>query len=490
VGIGGFIITGGTKHVLVRAIGPSLTHFGLLPSEVLADPLLELHGPTGFATVSNNNWKDTQRVAIQNTGLPPTLDLESAIDATLAPGAYTAVVRRNGNTQFGIALVEVYDLDQNSGKLANIATRAFCGTGPNIVIAGFMLGNNASDDNVIVRGLGPSLTAVGVPNVLANPTLELRNSDGTLQISNNDWQDSPSQAALITAAGLAPSNALESAIAAPLPPGLYTVLLAGLNNTTGNGIVEVYDLGAAGGPPAPSATPSVGPSASPSVGPSASPSVGPSASPTVGPSATPTVPPASPTPSPTTCTEDFDGVGAPALPAGWTTTLVMGDPPPWVTTTTTSDSAPNNAFVDDQDGISDKVLDSRNITVNSTTAVLSFRNNFSTEHDPPPTEVFWDGYVLEVSTDGGATYNDIIAAGGVFVSGPYTGEIDGTANNPLAGRMAWSGDSGGYINSVINLPASFNGQTIKLRFRMGSDEAVAAPGAHVDGLSITGASCP
>ena len=79
---------------------------------------------------------------------------------------------------------------------------------------------------------------------------------------------------------------------------------------------------------------------------------------------------------------------------------------------------------------------------------------------------------------------------GVCVTGRYTGEIDGTADNPLAGRQAWSGDSGGYINSVINLPASFNGQTIKLRFRMGTDEAVAAPGVHVDSLVITGASCP
>ena len=187
-------------------------------------------------------------------------------------------------------------------------------------------------------------------------------------------------------------------------------------------------------------------------------------------------------------------MAAPALPAGWVATLVTGDPPTWVTETSTSDSAPNNAFVNDQDGISDKTLDSRNITINSTTSQLSFRNWFSTEHDPPPAEVFWDGYVMEVSVGGGA-FQDIIDAGGTFVSGPYTGEIDGTANNPLAGRQAWCGISGGgtsavYINSVINLPASFNGQTLKLRFRMGSDEAVAAPGAHVDGLSITSASCP
>jgi hypothetical protein len=81
--------------------------------------------------------------------------------------------------------------------------------------------------------------------------------------------------------------------------------------------------------------------------------------------------------------------------------------------------------------------------------------------------------------------------GGTFVSGGYTGEIDGTANNPLAGRLAWSGNSGGYINTVINLGnAALNGQTIKIRLRMGTDEAAARPGVHFDTLSITGASCP
>jgi hypothetical protein len=553
----------------------------------------------------------------------------------------------------GVALVEVYDLNQSAGRLANISTRAFCGTGPNIVIAGFMLGSNASEDNVIVRGLGPSLAAVGVPSVLANPTLELRNSDGTLQLSNNDWQDSPSQAALITAAGLAPSNNLESAIAATLPPGLYTVLLAGLNNTTGNSLVEVYDLGGAsgtpasqavnlstrmrveigdrvgiggfiitgntpkhvllraigpsltrfgitdvladpvlelngpagfttvinnnwkdtqrvaiqntglpptddlesaidatlapgaytaivrgngpGGPPAPTPSPTSSPTLTPTVTPTPTPPgatpsptppgatpsptppgatpsptppgatpsptppgatpsptpPGATPSPTPpGATPSPTPPAATPTPSPSgPCTENFDGVAAPALPAGWVATLVTGDPPTWETSTTAPDSAPNDAFAPDQDGISDKSLDSRNITINSASSVLNFRNNFNTEHDPPPAEVFWDGYVLEVSVAGGA-FQDIIDAGGVFTAGPYTGEIDGTANNPLAGRMAWSGNSGGYIDTTINLPASFNGQTIRLRFRMGTDEAVAATGARVDGLFITSASCP
>jgi hypothetical protein len=183
-------------------------------------------------------------------------------------------------------------------------------------------------------------------------------------------------------------------------------------------------------------------------------------------------------------------VTPPALPTGWTAELALGDPPTWETTASTSDSAPNNAFVNDQDGESDKRLISRAITINSASSVLSFRNNYDTEYDPPPAEVFWDGYALDISTDNGGTWTDVIDAGGVFVSGAYTGEITGTANNPIAGRMAWCGDSNGYIDTAITLPASLNGQTIKLRFIMGTDEALAAPGAHVDGLQITNASCP
>jgi hypothetical protein len=242
VGIGGFIISGSVpKHVLIRAIGPSLAQFGV--TDVLADPVLELHGPGAFSTITNDNWRDTQQAAIQATGIPPTNDLESAIDATLTPGAYTAIVRGKNNTS-GVALIEVYDLNQGvASKLANLSTRAFVSTSNDIVIAGFILGNGSGDDRIVVRGLGPSLTAVGVPNVLANPTLELRDSNGVILIANGDWQDNPTQAAELIADGLAPTNNLESGIAATLPPGLYTALLAGLNNGTGIGLVEVYDLG-------------------------------------------------------------------------------------------------------------------------------------------------------------------------------------------------------------------------------------------------------
>jgi hypothetical protein len=244
VGIGGFIISGtASKHVLVRAIGPSLTQFGV--PNALPDPVLELHGPGGFGTITNNNWRDdpVQEPLILATGLAPSDNLESAIGAHLNPGAYTAVVRGNNNTT-GVALIEVYDLSQAvAAKLANISTRAFVSTGDDIVIAGFILGNQSGHDRIVVRGIGPSLIAFGVLDALANPTLELRDNNGALLIGNNDWQDNQAQASELIAAGLAPTNPLESGIAATLPPGLYTALLAGLNNRTGVGVVEIYDRG-------------------------------------------------------------------------------------------------------------------------------------------------------------------------------------------------------------------------------------------------------
>jgi hypothetical protein len=242
IGIGGFIVTGtAPKHVLLRAIGPSVTG---VPG-VLADPTLELHRPGGLPTITNDNWRDdpVQEAAIIATGIAPTNNLESAIDATLNPGAYTAVVRGKNNTA-GVALIEVYDLSQAVlAKLANISTRAFVGTGNDVVIAGFILGGNSGNDKVVIRALGPSLTGLGIPGALADPTLELRDSNGALIVGDNDWQDDPAQGAEISAAGLALSDPREAGIAATLPPGLYTALLAGRNNTTGVAVVEVYDRG-------------------------------------------------------------------------------------------------------------------------------------------------------------------------------------------------------------------------------------------------------
>jgi hypothetical protein len=246
VGIAGFIITGTTpKSVVVRGIGPTLLQSGI--TGALADPVLELHGPSGWGPLANDNWRDMQEQELLAAGLAPTNNLEPAIWAVLAPGAYTAVLR-SANGVPGTALVEVYDLNPGpDSKLANLSTRAFCDLNADIIIAGLMINNGGTADRVVVRGIGPSLPP-GVGNVLANPVLELRNNNGTLLVSNNDWQDNAVQAQQITGAGLAPTNSLECAVFAILPPGRYTALLSGNNNGTGNGLVEVYDLGPASAP--------------------------------------------------------------------------------------------------------------------------------------------------------------------------------------------------------------------------------------------------
>ena len=241
-GIGGFIITGNApKDLLFRGIGPSLTPLGV--TGALANPTLDLRGPDGTRILANNDWRETQEAEIQATGIPPTNDLEAAIVQTLNPGSYTIILRGMGLTT-GIGLVEIYDLDHVPvSKLANISTRAFVETGGGIVIAGFIVGGASGSDQMVLRGIGPSLTGLGISNALADPNLQLRDGNGALLMSNNNWQDDPAQAAALTNAGLAPSNQLESGIVAALSPGAYTALLSGTNNGVGVGLVEDYDLG-------------------------------------------------------------------------------------------------------------------------------------------------------------------------------------------------------------------------------------------------------
>jgi hypothetical protein len=161
-----------------------------------------------------------------------------------------------------------------------------------------------------------------------------------------------------------------------------------------------------------------------------------------------------------------------------------------VTSTAQPDTA-NNAFIIDTAVVSDKVLDRAGVVINSSAPVLSFRNNFNTEFSDG---TYFDGGVLEVASPNinGGAFTDVIdpLVGGSFVSGDYTGTIDTTAGSPIAGRDAWSGNSGGYIDSVINLGPNLNGQTVTFRWRMGTDEASAETGWRVDSLVITGASCP
>jgi hypothetical protein len=186
---------------------------------------------------------------IQNSGLAPSQAAESAIIATLQPGGYTAIVRGKNNT-IGIGLVESYDLDPTvDSKLANISTRGFVQTGANVMIGGLIV-QGSDPARVIVRAIGPSLTQFGLSGVLADPTLELHDGSGALIATNDNWQTTQiggiitaDQVSDIQNSGLAPSQAAESAIIATLQPGGYTAIVRGKNNTTGIGLVEVYQLG-------------------------------------------------------------------------------------------------------------------------------------------------------------------------------------------------------------------------------------------------------
>jgi YVTN family beta-propeller protein len=245
--IGGLIITGNApKKVAIRAIAPSLGQSGV--SGFLADPTLELHDSSGATIAINDNWQTTQiggvisssqTSEIQSRGLAPTQGAESVIIATLSPGNYTAIVRgRDGTT--GVAVVEAYDLDRTSdSKLANIATRGFVQTGTNVMIGGTIV-TGITSSKILVRAIGPSLTAAGISNPLTDPMLELRDASGALEGSNDDWRSSQESAIAMT--GLAPGNNAESAILISVPPGPHTAIVRGKNDGTGVGVVEIYQL--------------------------------------------------------------------------------------------------------------------------------------------------------------------------------------------------------------------------------------------------------
>ena len=240
--VGGFIINGtDSKRVIIRGIGPSLTNLGV-PGAV-NDPILRLFGPTGAPIGVNDNWQDTQQVEIEATGIAPTDSRESAIIATLQPAAYTATLAGINGTN-GVGLVEIYDLNSGvNAKLANISTRGFVQTADNVMIGGFALGGSSINPaKIVVRALGPSLTAAGINNALSNPTLQLFDNNGQSVAFNHNWQDDPSQATQLQTLNLAPTNPSESALVTMLPPGLYTAVVAGQGGGTGIGLIEVYAI--------------------------------------------------------------------------------------------------------------------------------------------------------------------------------------------------------------------------------------------------------
>ena len=237
--IAGFIIQGdANKRILMRGIGPSLATFGI--TDPLQDPTLELNAGGGDLVASNDNWPENSNAGeIMMSGLAPLNPNESALLLSVAPGSYTAVLRGKAAST-GIGLVEVYDLDADgAANVLNISTRGFVLTGENVMIGGLIITGDERSQ-LVLRGIGPSLSNFGVPDVLANPLLELYDGNGALIQANDDWRDT--QEVGLQNTGVSPTNNLESAILISVPPGNYTAVLKGADGGTGNGLVEIYKL--------------------------------------------------------------------------------------------------------------------------------------------------------------------------------------------------------------------------------------------------------
>ena len=246
--IEGFIVqgpAGSTKKIMVRAIGPSLPSFGL--ADRLANPTLEIHDASNATVAANDDWKTTQVgglitgdqfAEISASQLAPGNDLESAIIADLAPGSYTAVMRGLGNT-VGTGVVDAYDLSASTpARLANIATRGLIQAGDKLMIAGFIVQNKPV--HVVIRAIGPSLSAFGIANALPDTTLQLKDQNGVIVLENDNWQTDQQQD--LEATGLQPSNDLEAALVTTIQPGQYTAQVRGKNESSGIGVVQVYFL--------------------------------------------------------------------------------------------------------------------------------------------------------------------------------------------------------------------------------------------------------
>jgi len=240
--IGGFIVQGSQPaQLIVRCLAFTLASFGI--PNALADSVIELHDANNVIA-SNDDWfTSSDAETISSYHRDPPNSIESALLVTLNPGNYTAIVKSFSSAQqpatTGVALFEVYDLRRSGSRLGNVSTRGQVGTGDNILIGGLIVGGSTPKP-VVIRALGPTLTQFGVTGVLADPYLELRDGNGNLVEANDDWEQSP-EAAIITADGMAPPNAKESAIAQTLSPGNYTALVSGVGGTTGTALVEVYD---------------------------------------------------------------------------------------------------------------------------------------------------------------------------------------------------------------------------------------------------------
>jgi len=235
-------VSSGAKRLLTRAVGPGLVPLGIA-SGYFSDPRIALRNQTTGATVAqNDNWSADLAPTFSSLGafgLGP-----GSADAALVftvNGPHTAQVNGAGA---GILLVEVYDAEPaGSSRLTNVSARNRVGTGGDILIAGFVIDGTAPK-NVLIRGIGPALLDVfGVSGALADARLEVfRQADGVKVAENDNW--SAGLAATFDQVGAYPFKAgsKDAALLIALPPGVYTAQVSGVGNTTGDGVVEVYEV--------------------------------------------------------------------------------------------------------------------------------------------------------------------------------------------------------------------------------------------------------
>ena len=246
--ISGFMISGtDPKAVLIRAVGTTLATYGL--NGLLVDPVLELFRADNSSLSVNDNWGSAgDSGAIAATAarvgafILPVGSTDSVISITLPPGSYTAQVR-GAAAGTGVGLVEVYDAGTGTenSKLTNISARGDVGTGGNILIAGFVI-RGTQPKTVLIRGVGPALSAYGVTGVLADPRLQL--FSGTTLLQENDDATDPTLAAAARQVGAfaLPAGGKDSAILVTLQPGADTAQVSGVGATSGVALVEVYDV--------------------------------------------------------------------------------------------------------------------------------------------------------------------------------------------------------------------------------------------------------
>lgn len=240
--IAGFVISGATaKSVLIRGVAQGLAPFGL--SDLLAEPRLTLFDESGTPLKTVGGLEIARGVA-EGTGAFPLSGGDSAFVVPLAAGNYT-VQLTDRQARYGVALIEVYEADDNSNRISNLSSRAYVGAGESIAIGGISV-QGEKPRQFLIRAVGPTLKNFGVSTALLDPVLKLTTAVGAPVAENDDWSTTTNKAAIVTATAKLTfpfsEGSLDAAILLTLPAGNYTALISGKDNTTGVALVEVYEV--------------------------------------------------------------------------------------------------------------------------------------------------------------------------------------------------------------------------------------------------------